>query len=338
MRSTRYPTRPLLRRRCVAFLPALVAATTLLACRSTGVPSVAASQATAAPATSATAIANEPETDIDWKAVDAAMGRAGAMQPGGVYRYGMPRSDLAVDVDGVRIKPSLALGSWLAFLPHGNGVLAMGDIVMLEREVNLVIRALQAGGIHQTAVHHHVLHESPRIVYAHVHGMGDPVQIARTVRAALEKTGTPAASPAAPAAAAAEPFGFDTVQVRQVLGVGGRVNGGVYQVNIPRAETIRDAGVVIPPSMGLATVMNFQPTGDGKAAITGDFVMTATEVNPVIRTLGEHGIEVTSLHNHLLTDEPRLFFMHFWANADAVTLTRGLRAALDRTNSAKPAP
>lgn len=280
--------------------------------------------------------ASRAATAIDWKAVDSAMGRTGAMQPGGVYRYGMPRGDLAVDVQGVRIRPALALGSWLAFLPHGHGAMAMGDMVLLEREVAPVISALQAGGIGQTAVHHHVLHETPRIVYMHVHGMGDPVQIARTVRSALAHTGTPEASPAAPAGAT-EPFGFDTAQVRQILGHGGRVDGGVYQVSVPRAETIRDAGVVIPPTMGLATAINFQPTGDGRAAITGDFVMTAAEVNPVIRALREHGIEVTSLHNHLLADEPRLFFMHFWANADAATLARGLRAALDRTNSAKPA-
>ena len=308
----------------------LLTVATAFGCRSSGGASTSSSRG-------AIASARDASGTIDWTAVDAAMGRTGAVQPGGVHRYGMPRGDLAVDVDGVRIRPSLALGSWLAFLPHGDGAMAMGDMVLLESEVGPVMRALQAGGVEQTAVHHHVLHESPRIVYVHVHAMGDPVQVARTVRAALEKTGTPAASPAAAAAPGTEPFGFDTAQVRQLLGVGGRVNGGVYQVSVPRAETIRDAGVVIPPSMGLATAINFQPTGGGRAAITGDFVMTATEVNPVIRALGEHGIEVTSLHNHLLADEPRLFFMHFWANADAQALARGLRAALDRTNSATAA-
>ena len=279
--------------------------------------------------------------DVDWKAVDAAMGRTGTAQPGDVHRYGMPRSDMRVTVQGVRIRPGFALGSWLAMTPHGDSagrttVMAMGDMVLKEEEVAPVMSALQAGGVEQTAVHHHVLHESPRVVYMHVHALGDPVRIAQTVRTALGHTSTPAppAQGAAPdAGGGADPLDLDTAAVARTLGRAGTANGGVYQVSVPRAETIRDHGMEIPPSMGLGTVMNFQPTGGGKAAITGDFVLTAAEVNPVIRALREHGIEVTSLHNHLLTDEPRLFFMHFWANDDATRLARGLRAALDRTNS-----
>ena len=288
--------------------------------------------------------------EIDWKAVDAAMGRTGAEQPGNVRRYGMPRSDMRVTVQGVPIKPSFALGSWLAMTPHGDGVMAMGDMVLKEPELAPVMTALQAGGVEQTAVHHHVLHETPRVVYMHVHAMGDPVKIAQTVRTALGRTSTPAQAPtAAPAAGdqgdaggagrrggGAEALGIDTAAIARTLGRAGKVNGGVYQVSVPRAETIRDAGVEVPASMGLATAINFQPTGGGKAAITGDFVMVASEVNTVIRVLREHEIEVTSLHNHLLADEPRLFFMHFWANADAVTLARGVRAALDKTNSRRP--
>lgn len=280
----------------------------------------------------------------DWAAVDAAMGRTGTMQPGNVRRYGMPRSDMRVTVQGVQIRPGLALGSWLAMTPHGDSagratVMAMGDMVLKEEEVAPVMSALQAGGVGQTAVHHHVLHESPRVVYMHVHATGDPVRIAQTVRTALGHTSTPApASPAPAAASATEALALDTAAIARTLGRAGTANGGVYQVSVPRAETVRDAGMEIPPSMGLGTVMNFQPTGGGRAAITGDFVLLASEVNPVIRALREHGIDVTSLHNHLLTDEPRLFFMHFWANDDAVTLARGLRAALDRTNSRRSAP
>lgn len=284
---------------------------------------------------------------IDWKAVDAAMGRTGTEQPGNVRRYGMPRSDMRVTVQGVQLKPSFALGSWLAMTPHGDGVMAMGDMVLKESEVAPVMSALQAGGVGQTAVHHHVLHETPRVVYMHVHGMGDPVKIAQTVRAALGRTSTPPPAPgAAPSAgdqgdaagagrpgAGAGALGIDTAAITRTLGHAGKVNGGVYQVSVPRAETIRDAGMEVPTSMGLATAINFQPTGGGKAAITGDFVMIASEVNPVIRALRDNGIEVTSLHNHLLADEPRLFFMHFWANDAAAKLARGLRAALDRTNS-----
>jgi len=269
-------------------------------------------------------------SQIDWKAVDKALGRTGTMQPGDVYRFGMPRGDLQVTVAGVRVKPALALGSWLAFKATPDGAVAMGDMVLLEKEVAPVMARLQEAGIEQTAVHHHVLHESPRVIYMHVHGHGDPIKIAEGVRAALDLTGTPAQSASAPAAG---DLGIDTAQIAAVLGHGGKVNGGVYQVSVPRAETIRDGGMEIPPSMGLASALNFQPTGGGKAAITGDFVMIAGEVNPVIRALRENGIEVMSLHNHLLNDEPRLFFMHFWANDDAMELARGLRAALNATNS-----
>lgn len=272
-----------------------------------------------------------PAREIDWKAVEQAMGRTGAMQPGDVYRFSMPRSDLAVTVQGVRIRPALALGSWIAFKATSDGAIAMGDLVLKESEVAPVMSRLQEAGIEQTAVHHHVLHETPRVIYMHVHGHGDPVKIAEGVRAAVALTSTPAQAPSA--SATTGELGIDTTQIAATLGHGGRVNGGVYQVSVPRTETIRDQGMEIPPSMGLGTAINFQPTGGGKAAITGDFVMIASEVNPVIRALRQNGIEVTSLHNHLLNEEPRLFFMHFWANDDAVKLARGLRAALDATSS-----
>ncbi|MGI9075868.1 MAG: DUF1259 domain-containing protein [Gemmatimonadaceae bacterium] len=275
-----------------------------------------------------------PARKIDWKAVDQAMGRTGTMQPGDVYRFGMPRGDLQVTVAGVRVKPALALGSWLAFKATPEGAVAMGDMVLLEKEVASVMARLQEAGIEQTAVHHHVLHESPRVIYMHVHAHGDPIKISEGVRAALGLTGTPSQTASAPAAGE---LGLDTAQIALALGHSGKVNGGVYQVNVPRAETIRDRGIEIPPSMGLASVLNFQPTGGGKAAITGDFVMIASEVNPVILALRENGIEVTSLHSHLLNEEPRLFFMHFWSNDDVAKLARGLRAALNETNSQREA-
>jgi hypothetical protein len=206
--------------------------------------------------------------------------------------------------------------------------------VLTEDELTPVLTRLQQGGVEQTAIHHHLLHERPRVYYVHVHGHGDAVKLAETIHAALGLTKVPPAAP--PAAPAAGAFGLDTAAIAKALGTSGRVNGGVYQVSVPRAETIRDGGMEIPGSMGLGTAINFQPTGGGKAAITGDFVMLGAEVNPVIRALRDHGIEVTSLHNHMLADEPRLFFMHFWANDDAAKLATGLRAALDKTNSKRP--
>ena len=270
--------------------------------------------------------------EIDWRAVDAAMGRSGSMQDGGVYRFSMPRSDLNVTSRGVPIRTSLALGSWLAFKQSGpNEAVAMGDLVVTEDELNRVLARLQQEGVGQTAIHKHLLGESPAVWWTHVHAHGDPVQIARTVRAALDLTGTPAAPSGG---GGAEPeLGIDTAQIRQILGHGGRSNSGVYSVSVPRVETIRAMGIEVPPSMGVATALNFQPTGDGRAAINGDFVMTAGEIDGVIAALRESGIEIVALHNHLTDEEPRLFFMHFWANDDALRLARGLRRALDRTHS-----
>ncbi|MBL0169668.1 MAG: DUF1259 domain-containing protein [Gemmatimonadaceae bacterium] len=273
-----------------------------------------------------------PVATVDWSAVDAAMGRASVAQSDNVHRFNMPRSDLRVTVDGVVLRPSFALGSWLAMKPVADGVMAMGDLVLTADEIEPVLTRLQAGGIEQTAIHHHVIRESPRVLYVHVHGHGNPVAIARAVHDAVALTATPPA--AAPASATVVAFPLDTIALVRALGYAGRVNGGVYQVTVPRTEVIRDGGVVIPAIMGLGTAINFQPTGDGKAAITGDFVLTAAEVNPVIRALRDGGIEVTSLHNHLLNDEPRLFFMHFWANDDAIRLAQVLRGALARTASA----
>ncbi|MGH7519155.1 MAG: DUF1259 domain-containing protein [Gemmatimonadales bacterium] len=263
----------------------------------------------------------------DWRAVDQAMGRSGTMQPGGVYKYSFPRADLRVTIGEVAVKPALALGSWVAFKRMGGasgGTTAMGDLVLLESEVTPVLTKLQAMGVEQTALHNHLQRESPRVMYLHIQAQGDPTKIAEAVRAALALTKTPPAPPAAAAGA----FGLDTAQLASALGRAGKVNGGVYQSSVPRAGPVRMAGMEIPPAMGLATALNFQPTGGGKAAITGDFVLTADEVKPVIKTLRDGGIAVTALHSHMLGEDPRLFFMHFWANDDAMRLARTLRAAL----------
>ena len=268
----------------------------------------------------------------NWANVDAALGRSGAGQPGNVMKYAFPRGDLQVTAGGVPLKPAFALGSWVAFKNMANGhAMAMGDLVLTEDEVTPVMRALQAGGVEQTALHNHVLHESPRVMYMHISAHGDAAAIARTIHTALETTRTPLGAPSAAAAPSAADL--DTAGIARALGVAGKLNGVVYQVSVPRAESIREGDEVIPPSMGVATAINFQPTGGGKAAITGDFVMRASEVNDVIRALQQGGIESTALHSHMLTEEPRLFFMHFWANDDAVRLAGVLHTALMKTNS-----
>jgi hypothetical protein len=275
--------------------------------------------------------AQSSPTPDQWKAVDDQLGRSGSVQPGGVYKVGLPRTDLHVSAGGVEIKPALALGGWLAFKQTDHGAMVMGDLVLTEDEVGLVTTKLQSAGIQQTAIHNHVLHESPRVMYMHVEGHGDLGQLAKSLHDALAVTKLPAATPAKPS----ELTGLDQKQIEQALGHEGKVNGGVLQVSVPRAEKVMEESMEIPPSMGTATALNFQPTGGGKAAITGDFVLSASEVNPVIRALTDNGIAVTALHSHMLTESPRLFFMHFWANDDAVKLAKGLRAAIDKTNSAK---
>jgi hypothetical protein len=251
------------------------------------------------------------------------------MQPGDVQKYSFPRSDLQVTLGSVSIKPALALGSWVAFKRTGgtsDQAIAMGDLVLLESEVMLVMTKLQAMGVEVTALHNHLQHESPSVMYLHISAQGEPVKIAQAVHAALTLTKTPTAPPQAGPVPGS--FGLDTARLTSTLGHSGKVNGGVYQVSVPRGEPVRMAGLDIPPSMGMATALNFQPTGDGKAAITGDFVLTADEVNPVIKVLRDGGIAVTALHSHMLGEEPRLFFMHFWANDDATKLAQTLKAAL----------
>jgi Domain of Unknown Function (DUF1259) len=272
-------------------------------------------------------------TPAEWKSVERVMGKAGAMQAGDVFKFSFPRSDLKVAVRGVEIKPALALGSWVAFKKMGDEAMVMGDLVLTEDEVSLVMFKLQQGGIEQSALHNHVLGESPRVMYMHISAHGHATALAETIHAVLALTATPLS--AAAGNTPSHDLGIDTRQLDRIIGFAGKVNGGVYQFSVPRAEKIMEGGMEVPPAMGVATAINFQPTGGGKAAITGDFVMKASEVNEVIRALRVNGIEVTALHSHMLDEEPRLFFMHFWANDDAVKLAQGLRAALDKTNSAK---
>jgi hypothetical protein len=229
----------------------------------------------------------------------------------------------------VAIKPALALGGWIAFLPSGSSAMFMGDLVLTDTEISPVMERLIADGVEISAVHNHLLRTSVPVFYMHVGGHGDPVKFAETIHAALALSKTPMSAPAPAAAAALE---FDTAALDKTLGYKGTANGSVYQFSVPRAEAISEGGMEIPPSMGTAIPLNFQSTGGGKAAVTGDFVLLGTEVNPVLRALRQHGIEVTALHSHMIDDSPHFFFMHFWANDDAQKLAKGLRAALDLPN------
>jgi hypothetical protein len=272
--------------------------------------------------------------DVDWQKVDETLGRKPAVTDD-VHRYGFPRSDLKVTLDGVAIKPGLALGGWVAFKPMHGGVMAMGDLVLLETEINPVMAKMIAGGLEITAVHNHLLRASPATFYMHIAGHGDPAKIAATIRDALAESKTPltVAAPSSPPPA----VDLDTAQLDSIMGMKGKDNGGIYAFTVKRRDPISEGGMALTPvgPLGMATGINFQPTGGGKAAITGDFVLSGDEVNPVINALRANGIEVTALHSHMLDEQPRMFFMHFWANDDAVKLAKGLRAALDKTASTK---
>ena len=272
--------------------------------------------------------------EIDWQKVDDAFGRKPAIS-GDVHRYGFPRTDLTVTLDGVTIKPALALGGWVAFKPAHGGTMIMGDLVLLETEINPVMLKLIEGGLEITAVHNHLLRANPATFYMHVGGHGDPVKMATVIRDALSASKTPLAPPAV--ASPPPTVELDTAQLDQLIGFKGQSNGGVYQFGVPRRDPIMEGGTQIAPEgpMGVATAINFQPTGGGKAAITGDFVLAGDEVNPVIKALRANGIDVTAVHSHMLNEQPRLFFLHFWANDDALKLARGLRTALDKTAHTK---
>ena len=277
--------------------------------------------------------------DVDWDAVQDALGRPGTMMQGDVFRIGMPRTDLKVTVNGVPVQPGFALGSYAAFKQFDDGAMVMGDLVLLDEEVNAVMQGLFDNGFEVTALYNHLNNISPHVMYLHYEGHGDALQLAQGLHQALSPSATPL-SPAVPPPPAAPPAGpqLDVGMLDSLLGYSGRASGSVVQYSIARAETITEMGHELTPAMGVATALNFQPTGANTAAITGDFVLMDTEVNAVAQTLRANGIDVTAMHQHHIGEQPKVYYMHFWANADPSSLAQGLRAALDQTNSAVQAP
>jgi hypothetical protein len=249
-----------------------------------------------------------------------------------LYYTGFPRTDLTVVSEGVTISPALALGSHIAFVRYADrSTLLMGDLVVAETELQSVSDALHAHGLMQTAIHKHLLGHQPELWWTHIHGHGsDPVALARGVRAALDRTGTPPYDPSA-AALRSGGLDLDTRGIDRALGVAGAEVGGIYKSLFARAETVTDGERVLPAGLGAISAFNFQPLGNGRAALNGDFAMVAEEVPEVLPRLRRGGIDLVTLHHHGLTDEPRLFFLHIWAVADAVQIARALRPALELT-------
>jgi hypothetical protein len=258
--------------------------------------------------------------------IDEVLGRSG-QKTGDAYKVGFPRSDLHVSVHGLAIKPGLALGSWAAFLGTDDNAMVMGDLVLLESEVNLVIAKLRSSGFDISAVHNHLMEESPRVLYTHYMGHGPAAQLATSLRAALALSKTPLEKPTAATEEAAPAW---VKAVEDAVGRKGTYKGGVLSYGVARGDAITTGGMTIPPVAGVAEAINFQAADSGKVATTGDFVLTAEEVNPVISELQDHQISVTALHSHMLTEQPRLFFMHFWSVGSPEAVGGGIKTALSR--------
>ncbi len=266
----------------------------------------------------------------DWQVVEKVFGRKGTVH-GDVLKIVFPRSDLRVKIDEVSIEPGLALTSWIAFRQMGSQTMIMGDLVLLTSETAPVMAKLVSSGLEVTGLHNHILGESPNIMYMHYSGHGDPVKLAEAMKTVLSLTGTPMISPLPSSSPETQ---IDWSKIESILSRTGQRKGNLLQLSVPRAETITESGMGVPPSMGVATVINVQMVGED-AATTGDFVLIANEVNPVVRALTVHGIAVTAIHNHMLHESPRLFFLHFWGVGTQEKLAQGLKAALDKTNSIK---
>ncbi|MFJ2893819.1 DUF1259 domain-containing protein [Streptomyces sp. NPDC087218] len=301
-------------------------------------PVLTAAGTTGAAGTPRTATANghgeriEPvrTTPADWADVARVLGRPGNMLRDMAYHTGFPRRDLLVVSGGVVVTPGLALGTHVAFVRYADGsTMLMGDVVVTEKELQQVTDAWQAHGIEQTALHKHLLSQTPDLWWTHLHAHGhDAVALARGLRAGLDRTATPPARPPRPQA----PIDLDTAAMDAALGARGTADDGIYKILFVRRETVVDGHLVLPPGLGSTSAFNFQPLGGGRAALSGDCAMLADEVPHVLKALRRGGIELVELHNHHLAESPRLFFTHFWAVGDGVALARALRPAVDATD------
>jgi hypothetical protein len=262
---------------------------------------------------------------LDTTKIDQALGRPG-QKIGDVYKVGFPRTDLHVSVHGLAIKPGLALGSWAAFTGTDDKAMVMGDLVLLEDELNPVMEKLRSAGFEISAVHNHLINETPHVMYMHYMGHGAASQLAASLRAALAVSKTPLEKPAPATEEAAPPAWVKAVE--DSVGRKGSLKGGVLSYGVPRSDSITLDGMIIAPAAGVAEAINFQAADSGNVATTGDFVLTAEEVNPVISELQAHHILVTALHSHMLTEQPRLFFMHFWGAGSPESVGAGIAAAL----------
>lgn len=263
--------------------------------------------------------------------VEHTLGVEGEHLPDGVYMFGLPRNDLRVTMGDFVLCPAMALDSWAGFYGMGGEWMMMGDLVLRTEELPAAEDALRREGLSITAIHNTLAGENPQVFDLHIGGSGDPMEIAQALRNVLKAANFTINAPVSHACAMSEGR-QDTAAIDRIMGTNGTYDDGVLIYRMPRAEKISENGMEIPPSLDVATVIKLQPLPDGRAAMTGEFVLAATEVEPVISKLGSNGITVTATHSHMLEEQPRLFYLHVWAIGDPLQLAGGLREALDQTN------
>ncbi|MEV2226081.1 DUF1259 domain-containing protein [Nocardia vinacea] len=282
-----------------------------------------------------TSAESEQSPGVNWDAVNQALGTPLNSEDGEVHAIEWLRTDLHVVNAGIPLDPGMELVAEADFRETTPGqVVMIGEATLTTEEMNAIVSRLEQGGVEVTAIHKHLQDETPRLFAVHYAAYGDPAPIARTLHEALALTGIPANQP--PEAEKNQPqIDLDTSAVDDILSATGEIEHGTYHIRVPVAQNVTDtrAGVTLPPQMEASTLLIFQPLGGGQAAINGDFTMTADQVNPVIATLRSHDIQVIELHNHMLYESPRLFYLHFWATGDTTTLARGLRAGLDQVHA-----
>ncbi|HEY3273462.1 MAG TPA: DUF1259 domain-containing protein [Methanocella sp.] len=268
-----------------------------------------------------------------WAPVENAMGVKGTVYDDGTLSFDIPRN-ISVTLDGVKLAEGSDLSHEVHLMKTGNQAMIMGELVVMENEVNAITQKLIVAGLNETALHNHMLREKPHILYMHFNGYGDPVALAGKVRDITESlSGGVARSDDTTATDMAVSNSLDTARLDRITGGQGKADGGVYSYSIPRGDNVTMNGMTLSPHMDISEQISFQPLGSGKAALVGELTLKADEVGPVIKAFADHGIEVTALHSHMLEEQPRLFYLHTWATGDAETLARGARAALDQTNT-----
>lgn len=264
--------------------------------------------------------------DTMWQNIEKVIGKEGVIKDE-TEKFTFPRYDLSVKIKDLTIEPALALTSWVIFIKMQDKYIIMGDLILKETEVDNVTNKLVSNELQITALHNHILNETPKIMYLHFSGQGDAVVLARRIRTVLEVTATPFTP--APLKKISE--STDWSKVESILGYSGKATGKILQFSIARKEVFTEKNMALPPQAGMAISINFQSAGD-KVAATGDFLLTAEEVNPVVKVLTENNILVTAIHNHMLFESPRLFFLHFWSVDNPERLAEGLHLALEKIN------